>query len=117
MKRTEFVYIAEEEREFLETKAVRQVIDMYLDDIKEQDRIVKFKKIGEIFDYDIAFKLHKIIIPPYEKDGVKFKTWSERIDLEPIEIKRQEVKIDAPYQPFKKYSFKERIRILFKGKI
>ena len=117
MKRTEFVYQVEEEREFLEPRAVRQVIDMYLDDIKAQDRIVKFKKVGEIFDYDIAFKLHRIIIPPYEKDGVIFKTWSERIDLEPIEINKQEVKIDTFCQPFKKYSFKERIRILFKGKI
>lgn len=108
--RSEFVYQTEEERKFLESRSVRQVIDMYLDDIKAHDRV------GEIFDYDIAFKLHKIIIPPYEKDGVKLKVWSEKIDLEPIEIKRQEVKIDMSYQPFKKYSFKERIKILFKGK-
>lgn len=102
MIRSEFVYNIEEERNFLESASVRQVINMYLDDIKEQDRTFKFKKVGEIFDYDIAFKLHRTIIPPYERDGVKLKTWSERIDLEPIEIKRQEVKIDVPLSPIKK---------------
>lgn len=117
MIRSEFIYNGEGERKFLESRAVRQVIDMYFDSIKTQDRIIKHKEVGEIFDYDIAFKLHKTIIPPYEIDKAKIKPWSEIIELEPIEIKRQEVKLDVPYQPLKKYSFKERIKILFKGKI
>jgi hypothetical protein len=119
MIKSEFIYNEglELERKFLESRAIRQVIDIYFDNIETQDRIFKHKEVGEIFDYDIAFKLHKTIIPPYERDKVKIKPWSEIIELEPIEIKREVVKLDVPYQPLKKYSFKERIKILFKGKI
>ena len=112
----ETCYQNEEERLFNEEHSILRVIGNYLDDLKEEDKIINHKKYGELFDYDIAFRLKKMINPPVEYDGMVIqKEWSERITLQSIKIERKEVKLEIPY--VKKYTFKERLKILFKGRL
>lgn len=113
----EFSYEVEEERNYLERINIEKLINGYLDEIKEIDRIEKHKKDGDIFGRKIAFIINKKVIPPYVDDyGNKFKVWSERLILEPIKVNEVKLEIPKPfYKP--KYTFKERIKILFKGEI
>lgn len=115
--RVEFNINDEEERNYLERVHIEKLINGYLDEIKEIDRLEKHKKDGDIFGRKIAFTINKEVIPPYVDDyGNRFKGWSERLILEPIKV--NEVKLEIPKQLCKrKYTFKERIKILFKGEV
>lgn len=113
----EFIYRNEEERLLQERKAIYCIVADFLDEIKEIDRLEKHKKDGDIFGRKIAFTINKEVIPPYVNDyGNKLKDWSERLTLEPTKV--NEVKLEIPKQLCKrKYTFKERIKILFKGEV
>lgn len=113
----EFTYEIEEERKYVERVHIEKLINGYLDEIKEIDRIEKHKKDGDIFGKKIAFTINKEVIPPYVDDYEnRFKGWSERLILEPIKV--NEVKLEIPKPLYKpKYTFKERIKILFKGEV
>ena len=104
LKIKEYVYHNEEERKFLENRSIGTLIESLFEDI------------GDIFDKKIAFKISKELIPPYQDDNYNIIKGSiERITLEQIPI--QEIKLDIPQPIIKsKYNFKERIKILFKGK-
>jgi len=114
----EFQYNDNNERFYMETNAIRKLINNYLNEIENQDKITNFKERGELFDYNIAFKLTKQIIPPLKLDELGVvKDWSERVELMPIEIKTNKLEIPIDYQPMHKYTLKERLKVLFKGKI
>lgn len=112
-ERNEFTYRTEEERAYIEKRTIYVLIDKLLKDIKEKDRIANKKEKGEIFGHKIGFVITKELVPPMMDDKYCIlKEASERITLDPIQI--NEVKLELPYnQP--KFSFKERIKILFKG--
>lgn len=111
----EFTYRNEEERDFLEEHAIYVVIDRLIKEIKEKDKVANHKDKGEIFGHKIGFVINKKLIPPAMSDDyVILKEASERITLDAIPI--NEIKLELPYnQP--NFSFKERIKILFKGHI
>ncbi len=113
----EFSYETEEERKYAERVHIERLVRKYFDEIEEVDRLEKHKKDGDIFSRKIAFTINKEVIPPYVDDyGNRFKGWSERLILEPIKV--NEVKLEIPKPLYKpKYTFKERIKILFKGEI
>ena len=113
----EFIYETEEERKYVERVHIERLVRKYFDEIEEVDRLEKHKKDGDIFGRKIAFTINKEVIPPYMNDyGNKLKDWSERLTLEPIKV--NEVKLEIPKQLYKrKYTFKERIKILFKGEV
>ena len=117
LKIKEFIYRCEDERFFLENRGIFNLIEDYLNEIKEEDKFNNKKKDGDIFDKKIAFTIRKELIPPFDDDNYnKIKESSERLILEPIQI--QEIKMEIPQTIYKpKYNFKERIKILFKGKI
>lgn len=117
LKMNEFIYRSEDERFFLENRGVFKVIEDYLNEIKEQDKFNNKKKQGDIFNKKIAFIIKRELIPPFVDDEYnRIKESSERLILEPIQI--QEIKMEIPQEFYKpKYNFKERIKILFKGKI
>ena len=117
LKMEEFIYRCEDERFFLENNGIFNLIKDYLNEIKEQDKFDNKKKNGDIFDKKIAFIIRKELIPPFDDDNYnRIKESSERLILEPIQI--QEIKMEVPQVIYKpKYNFKERIKILFKGKI
>jgi len=117
LKIKEFIYHREDERQFLESQTIHEVIESLFEEIRLQDKIENHKDIGDIFDKKIAFKISKELIPPYQDDNYNIiKESSERITLEQILI--QEIKLDIPKAIIKPtYNFKERIKILFKGKV
>lgn len=113
----EFTYETEEERKYVERVHTERLVRKFFDEIEEVDRLEKHKKDGDIFGRKIAFTINKEVIPPYVDDyGNRFKGWSERLILEPIKV--NEVKLEIPKPLYKpNYTFKERIKILFKGEI
>lgn len=117
LKMNEFIYKCEDERFFLENRGVFNLIEDYLNEIKEEDKFNNKKKDGDVFDKKIAFIIKKELIPPFIDDNYNIiKESSERLILEPIQV--QEIKMEIPQAIYKpKYNFKERIKILFKGKI
>lgn len=93
------------EYEFLKRKSIREIVERYITEIKIND------KYGSIFNKKIALELHK------ERYFIGDKL-IERIELEPISINTIEYnpKIE-PYSMYKKYSFKDRLKILFTGRV
>ena len=90
---------------FKKRKSIRNIVEEYITEIKIND------KYNIIFNKKIAFELH-------EKRYCKGDVMIERIELEPISIKTIEYnpKIE-PYSMYKKYSFKDRLKILFTGRV
>ena len=117
LKMNEFIYRCEDERFYLENRGIFILIEDYLNEIKEEDKFNNKKKDGNVFDKKIAFTLRRELRPPFKDDNYNIiKESSERLILEPIQI--QEIKVEIPQVIYKpKYNFKERIKILFKGKI
>lgn len=113
----EFTYRTEEERAYLEGRTIYVLIDKLIAETKEQDRIANKKEKGEIFGHKIGFVITKELIPPeMNSEYVILKEASERITLTQISIQTNEIKLEIPYhQP--NFSFKERIKILFKGRL
>ena len=87
------------ERIFLEEKAIIDVFMQYLKEIKSEDSLYH-----NAFDREIAFTLQKEI-NHYDDEN------KETISLYPMTIQKQ--KLEIPIK--KKYTLKERLRILFKG--
>lgn len=84
--------------------AIRNVIEEYITKIKVCD------KYDSIFNKKIAFELH-------ERRYSIGDNLYEKIELEPISIKTIEYKPPLePFSMYKKYSFKERLKILFTGR-
>lgn len=117
LKIKEFIYHREDERQFLESRSIYEVIESLFEEIRLQDKIENHKDTGDIFNKKIAFQINKELIPPYQDDNYKvIKENSERITLEQIPI--QEIKLNIPKAIINPtYNFKERIKILFKGKV
>ena len=117
LKIKEFIYHREDERQFLESRYIYEVIESLFEEIRLQDKIENHKDIGDIFNKKIAFQISKELIPSFRDDNYNvIKENSERIMLETINI--QEIKLDIPKAIIRpQYNFKERIKILFKGKI
>lgn len=114
MKYQEFIYHNESERQFLEEETIYSLILKMFQQIKEDDKLLNNKDKGDLFNKEIAFKIEKELRPPFQDDyDNEIKGNSEMIILKPITIKKQQLSIETPYKH--KYSFKERIRILFKG--
>lgn len=114
MEYQEFIYHNESERQFLEDEAIYSLVLKMFQRIKEDDIQFNHKIKGDLFDKEIAFKIEKKLRPPFQDDyGNEIKGNSEMIILKPIAIKKQQLSIETTYKH--KYSFKERIRILFKG--
>lgn len=112
MKSQEFIYCSESERQFLEDEAIYSLVLKMFQQIKEDDMLLNHKLKGDLFNKQIAFELQKMLRPPFTNDtGEEIKPQSERILLKPIRIIQQ--KLEMPYK--RKYNFKERLRILFKG--
>lgn len=113
----EYIYHNEDERQFLENRYIYKLIERLFEYVKSDDEVVNHKKIGDIFNKKIAFKISKELIPQYQDDNYNIiKGNSERITLEQIPIK--EIKLDIPKAIINPtYNFKERIKILFKGKV
>lgn len=112
MEFQEFIYHNESERQFLEDEAIYSLVLKMFQQIKEDDMLLNHKDKGDLFNKKIAFELQKMLRPPFTNDtGEEIKPQSERISLKPIRI--IEKKLEMPYK--RKYNFKERLRILFKG--
>lgn len=94
-----------DEFETRKRSVIRNVVEEYMSRIKYYD-----DKYNSIFNKNIAFKLH-------EKRYLRGDKLYEKIELCPIPIKTIEYnpKIE-PYSMYKKYSFKERLKILFTGR-
>ena len=94
-----------DEFETRKRSAIKNVIEEYMIKIKVCD------KYNSLFNKKIAFELHE---KRYSMDDKMM----ERIELEPISINTIEYipKIE-PYSMYKKYSFKERLKILFTGRL
>ena len=111
----EFTYRSEEERDFFEERAVYATIDKFLKEIKEKDRIANKKEKGEIFGHKVGFVITKELVPPeMNNEYVILKEASERVTLTQIPIQTNEIKLELPYN-LRKFSFKERVKIFFKG--
>ena len=92
------------EFEFQKRNSIRNVVEEYITKIKNSD------KYGCVFNKKIAFELH-------EKRYSRGDRMTEQIVLDPISIKTIEYKPEIePYSMYKKYSFKERLKILFTGR-
>lgn len=93
-----------DEFESLKRNAIRSNIENYIIEIKNSD------KYGSIFNKKIAFELH-------EKRYFIGDNLYEKIELEPISINTIEFtpKLE-PYSMYEKYSFKDRLKILFTGR-
>jgi len=112
MLNIEFRYRNEEERNFSEERAILDITKAYFNEIEEQDRLDNKKIKGDIFDKKIAFVIKKEMIPKYEIGNIEIEE-SEKIRLEPIKVKEEVIKINLP---IKKFTFIERLKILFTGK-
>lgn len=112
MEFQEFIYRNESERQFLEDEAIYYLVSKMFQQIKDDDMLLNHKVKGDLFNKQIAFELQKLLRPPFtNENGEEIKPQSERILLKPIKIIQQ--KLEMPYK--RKYNFKERLRILFKG--
>ena len=112
MEIQEFIYHNESERQFLEDEAIYSLVSKMFQQIKENDMLLNHKLKGDLFNKQIAFELQKMLRPPFTNDnGEEIKPQSERILIKPINIMQQ--KLEMTYK--RKYNFKERLRILFKG--
>lgn len=87
--------------------AIKTNIEKYLEDILEYDRFENHSIEGSILNKKIAFELKE------ERYMIYGNQMTSRIILYPIKI--NETKIEIPYYP--KYTFKERIKILLKGRL
>lgn len=87
--------------------AIKINIEKYLEDIQEYDRFENHSIEGSILNKKIAFELKE------ERHMIYGDQMTSRIILYPIKI--NETKIEVPYYP--KFNFKERIKILFKGRL
>ena len=107
----QFSFHDEEERLNLERAYIQQIVFLYIEKIKEE--------FGDVFDHDIAFRLEKSLCPPFVEKASKeiYTLWCERIDLKPIKISRTKLELPKKYYPAPKYTIKERLKILFKGRI
>jgi len=113
--KTQFEYSNDLEKEYIELRQIRYLVDCYLENIKCQDRIINHKDVGELFGYDIAFRLERYIEPPITDEyNNKIRNWVETIELQQIQIKRNQIEIPTEYP---RYNFRKRIKILFKGHI
>lgn len=84
--------------------AIRNVVEEYITNIKNCD------KYNSIFNKKIAFELH-------EKRYSIGDNLYEKIELEPIFINTVEFTPKlAPFSRDEKYSFKDRLKILFTGR-
>lgn len=93
-----------DEFESLKRNAIRSNIENYIIKIKNSD------EYGSIFEKKIAFELH-------EKRYFIGDKLYEKIELEPISINTVEFTPKlAPFSKSFKYSFKERLKILFTGR-
>ena len=116
MINSEFEYRCEDERKILEEKYIYQCIEKLLEEVKEEDRMVNHKDKGDIFGHKIAFVINKELIPHYQDNNYNIiKNASERITLEKIYIQQMEMK--TINTPIRKYTFKERLKILIRGKV
>ena len=112
MKKYSFEFIihdqmSNQEYETQKKLAIKTNIEKYLEDIQEYDRFENNSIEGSILNKKIAFELKE------ERYMIYGDQMTSRIILYPIKI--NETKIEIPYYP--KYTFKERIKILLKGRL
>ena len=93
-----------DEFEHRKQRAIDDVTQRYINQIKT----IANEYEPDIFNKDIAYKIHE---KRYAKGNMVF----ERIVLEPIAIQNIELDTRLFLEP-KKYSFKDRIKILFTGR-
>lgn len=99
--------MSNQEYEAQKKLAIKTNIEKYLEDIQEYDRFENHSIEGSILNKKIAFELKE------ERYMIYGDQMTSRIILYPIKI--NETKIEIPYYP--KYTFKERIKILLKGRL
>lgn len=99
--------MSNQEYEAQKNLAIKTNIEKYLEDIQEYDRFENHSIEGSILNKKIAFELKE------ERYMIYGDQMTSRIILYPIKI--NETKIKIPYYP--KYTFKERIKILLKGRL
>nr|DAP56949.1 MAG TPA: hypothetical protein [Caudoviricetes sp.] len=99
--------MSNQEYEAQKNLAIKTNIEKYLEDIQEYDRFENHSIEGSILNKKIAFELKE------ERYMIYGDQMTSRIILYPIKI--NETKIEIPYYP--KYTFKERIKILLKGRL